>query len=79
MSADCQSLLTKIATVRHLWSGTPAMTQRDVVDNTYDVGLCVVFDDKAGYDVYASHPLHMQFVEKHRSAWQRIQVYDFEA
>ena len=25
-----------------IWAGRPAMTPRDVVDNSYDVGLCVV-------------------------------------
>ncbi len=55
---DCQAYLAKIPTVRQLWAGRPAMTPREVVDNSYDVGLCVVLDDSPGHDVYQVHDLH---------------------
>ena len=42
---DCTELLGKIPTIRHCWAGRPAMTPRDVVDNTYAVGLTTVFED----------------------------------
>jgi hypothetical protein len=47
-----------------------------VVDNSYDVGLCVIFDDVAAHNVYQSHPLHQQFIERNQK-WQRVQVRDF--
>ncbi len=75
--ADARSLLAKIPTVKHLWSGKPAMIPRDVVDNTYDVGLTVVFDDVAGHDTYQPHDLHKEFVARNKAHWQRVQVYDF--
>ena len=50
IESDCESLLKGISTVRQLWAGRPAMTPREVVDNSYDVGLCVVLDDAAGHD-----------------------------
>ncbi len=74
---DCRELLGKIPSVRQLWSGPPAMTPRDVVDNTYDVGLTVVLDDRAGHDLYQEHPLHQEFVARNKSHWQRVAVYDF--
>ena len=74
---DCRDYLGKIPTVRHLFSGRPAMTPRDVVDNSYDVGLCVVLDDDAGHDVYQKHELHVQFIERNKAHWKRVQVYDF--
>ena len=49
--ADCQKYLASIESVKQLWVGRPAMTPREVVDNSYDVGLCVVFDDVAGHNV----------------------------
>ena len=75
--ADCQNYLGKIPTVRHLWAGRPAMTPRDVVDNSYDVGLCVVLDDVAGHDEYQEHPMHKEFIARNQPNWQRVQVYDF--
>ena len=76
--ADCKTYMAKIQTVRHLWSGRPAMTPREVVDNSYDVGLCVVLDDAAGHDVYQEHPLHKEFIARNKPNWKRVQVYDFK-
>lgn len=75
--ADARELLGKIPTVKHLWAGRPAMTPRDVVDNSYDVGLCVILDDAAGHDLYQDHPLHKQFISRNKDGWTRVQVYDF--
>jgi hypothetical protein len=75
--ADCHGLLGRIPTVRQLWAGPPAETPRDVVDNSYGVGLTVVLDDRSGHDVYQDHPLHLEFIERNRTHWQRVQVYDF--
>lgn len=55
------------------------MTPREIVDNSYDVGLCVVLENAAAHDVYQQHPLHLQFIARNKAAWQRIQVYDFLA
>lgn len=75
----CKKYLAKIPAVRHLWTGRPAMTPREVVDNSYDVGLCVVLDDSAGHDVYQEHPLHKDFIAENKENWQRVQIYDFLA
>jgi hypothetical protein len=47
------------------------------VDNSYDVGLCVVFEDRAGHDFYQTHPLHLEFIAKHKPNWERIRAMDF--
>jgi hypothetical protein len=75
---DCMEMLKSIPDVRHIWSGRPAMTPRDVVDNSYDVGLCVVFDDQKGHDGYQDHPIHHEFIKKHKPVWKRVQIYDFK-
>lgn len=77
LASDCEAYLAKIPGVRQLWAGRAAMTPREVVDNSYDVGLCVVLDDRAGHDVYQEHALHKQFLERNRPNWKRVQVYDF--
>lgn len=75
--ADCRDYLSPIPTVRQLWTGAPAHTPRDVVDNSYACGLTVLFDDAAGHDVYQDHPLHQQFIARNEAHWQRVQVYDY--
>ena len=73
---DCRAYLGRIPTVRHLWSGRPAMTPRDVVDNSYGVGLTVVMDDRNGHDIYQQHELHKEFIARNKQHWQRVQIYD---
>lgn len=77
MLADCDRLLKPIPGVRHLFTGNPAMTPREVVDNSYDIGLCVIYDDKAGHDVYQEHSLHKEFIARNKPHWKRVQIYDF--
>jgi hypothetical protein len=74
---DCRDYLGKIPSVRHLWAGVPAMTPREVVDNSYDVGLTVVMNDSGGHDVYQKHELHTQFIDRNKPHWARVQIYDY--
>ncbi len=66
-----------VPSVKHVWAGRPAMTPRTVVDNSYQVGLCVVFDDAAGHDVYQPHPLHLGFMEQFKMYWKTVKVFDY--
>ena len=77
MLADCTELLSKIPGVRHVWAGVPAMTPRDVCDNSYTIGLCVALDDSKTQDAYQVHPLHKEFGARYKQYWKRVQVYDF--
>jgi hypothetical protein len=73
---DCRTLLGSIETVRFLETGFPAGTPRDVVDNSYGVGLVVHFDNKEGHDVYQDAPAHKDFIARNEAIWERVQVYD---
>ncbi len=77
LAQDCRDHLAKVPMVRQLWVGRPSMTPRDVVDNSYDVGLCIILDDVAGHDAYQVHPLHGEFIARNEQHWARVQVYDF--
>jgi hypothetical protein len=56
-----------------------AKSHRDVVDQTYQVALNLVFADKKAQDDYQVHPLHVEFVEKvFKKVCKRVVVYDFE-
>jgi hypothetical protein len=79
LAADCRELLSAIPGVQQLWAGPPAGTPRDIVDNSYDIGLCVILDSPVTHGVYQTHPLHLKFIERNKPHWQRVQVYDFVA
>jgi len=74
---DCYTYLKAVPTVKQLWAGKPAMTPREVVDNSYGVGLTVVLDDSPGHEVYQKHPSHLVFIERNKEIWKRVQVYDY--
>jgi len=56
--------------------GSPADTNRDVVDNTYQYCLNLGFANKAQHDIYQDHHLHKLFIEKSVHLWKRVVVYD---
>jgi hypothetical protein len=78
MLTDCTELLAKIPCARHTWAGRAAMTPRDVVDNTYTIGLCVALEDSKAHDEYQVHPLHKEFLARYKQFWKRVQIYDFK-
>ena len=79
LQVSCRELLGKIPTVKHLWAGRPASTpKREVIDASYDVAITVVLDDMKAHDVYQEHPLHKEFIARHKENWKRVQVYDAE-
>ena len=68
--------LTKCKTIQDAFIGPPAMTPREVVDNSYDYALLVHFANKADHDAYQVDPEHHKFIQDHRDLWARVQVYD---
>ena len=70
-----QSLL-EIESVRHGFFGTPADTDRPIIERSYSYALVVVFDDKAGHDAYQVDPVHDVFREK-ADLWKEVKIYDF--
>lgn len=66
-----------IKAIEQIYVGTPAATQkRPVIDDSYSVALTVVCKDLAAHDAYQVDPLHLQFVERFKSYWTRVQIYD---
>jgi hypothetical protein len=69
--------LSKIETVKKLYIGVPASTEkRDVVDNSYSASELMFFDDVEGQNVYQIHPIHKKFVEDCSHLWEKVIVYD---
>jgi hypothetical protein len=52
---------------------------REVNDKDFDVGLHVVFRDRASHDVYQSHERHLKFIEESKPHWAGVRVFDADA
>lgn len=70
--------LTRIETVRHGYLGTPAGTDRPIIDRTYTFGLVCAFDDVKGHDAYQDHPVHDDFRDSCSSFWKDVKIFDME-
>lgn len=71
--------LTKIPSVVKGYVGVPAPTpKRPQVEDQYDFGLVVYFQDMAGHDLYQEHPIHKEFLTKAKSFWNKVQIFDVE-
>jgi stress responsive alpha/beta barrel protein len=49
---------------------------RDVNDRGFDVGLHIVFSDRAAHDAYQDHAAHQRFVADNRGNWKQVRVFD---
>jgi len=71
--------LKGIKAVSKVSVGVPAgTTRRPVIDASYDFALIVECQDVAAEAAYQVDPLHLAFVEKYRTFWTRVQIYDSE-
>lgn len=73
----CRKYLTGHAGVVFFGVGTrtPDLA-REVNDKEFDVGLHVVFGDRASHDAYQKHPRHVQFIEENKPHWAQVRVFD---
>jgi hypothetical protein len=70
--------LRQIPGVSDVRTGAVVPSTRPVVDSTYDVALVMTMRDAATLKAYATHPIHVRFVEEHvKPLVERYRVYDF--
>ncbi|HZT82820.1 MAG TPA: Dabb family protein [Gemmataceae bacterium] len=50
--------------------------RRPVNDLDFDVGLHILFENKAAHDAYQVAPRHEQFIEENRANWKKVRVFD---
>lgn len=78
--AGANKFLKPIPGTLHFHVGKMATSHRPVVDQSYQVGLNLIFPDKETQDNYQVHPLHLEFVEGvFKRVCQKVVVYDFES
>jgi hypothetical protein len=49
---------------------------RPVNDRDWDVGLHIVFADRAAHDAYQTDPAHEQFIAENKPTWRNVRVFD---
>jgi hypothetical protein len=49
---------------------------RPVNDRDFDVGLHVIFKNKAAHDKYQDAPMHLKFIEENKGNWKKVRVFD---
>ncbi|MFT3826004.1 MAG: Dabb family protein [Chitinophagaceae bacterium] len=68
--------LSKVKTIKEFHIGQPADTNRDVIDRSYAVSWCLLFDNATDQASYQVDPVHLKFVEECSSLWTKVVVYD---
>jgi len=71
--------LGEIKGVEKVYVGAPAGTERrPIIDTSYGVSLVVLCRNVAAHDAYQIDPIHLKFVERYKTFWSRVQIYDSE-
>ena len=73
--AGVRSLGT-ISSVKHCFIGTPAATDRPIIDRSYSCALTVVFNDDAAQEAYQVDAIHDAFRLGCAHLWDRLLIYD---
>lgn len=72
--------LGSIPGIRQLYVGGPAPSDRDIVDDSFDLGIVMHFDSVRAMNRYLVHPRHVEFVARYvQGRVERLVVYDIEA
>lgn len=74
--AECKKYLTDHPGVTYFGCGTLADLDRPVNDRLFDVGLHVIFADRAAHDKYQVNERHVKFIESNKPTWRQVRVYD---
>jgi len=68
--------LAAIDSVEWGYIGSPAPTDRPVIERGYTHSLILAFRDQAAHDAYQVHPVHDRFREDCAGYWSGIRIFD---
>jgi hypothetical protein len=68
--------LAKCPTIKMVNIGTPAATNRDVIERTYAYSWLCFFDSPADEEAYQKHPIHDDFRKNYAHLWEKVVIYD---
>lgn len=77
MLDDCRKYLTVQPGIVSFACGTrdEGLT-REVNAQDWDIGLHVLFTDRAAHDAYQDDATHDKFIAENKSNWAKVQVFD---
>ena len=81
-AADQAKLLEGLQTLRGISAiklahiGTPAATDRAVIDRTYTYSWLCLFESAAAELEYQQHPIHDDFRNQYARYWEKVVIYD---
>ena len=68
--------LAKVKTIKMAHIGSPAETNRSMIDRSYAVSWLLFFDNLEEEEKYQKDPAHLKFIEDYSHLWERVVVYD---
>jgi hypothetical protein len=68
--------LRSIEGVEEGYIGSPAPTDRPVIERGYSRALVLVFADEAAQEAYQVHPVHDKFRDECGKFWTTVRIYD---
>lgn len=75
--ADCRKYLVNHPGVAYFACGTVVPDlDREVNVRDWDVGLHIIFENRAAHDRYQTAPDHLKFIELNRPTWKQVRVFD---
>ena len=77
MVAACRTFPREIDGILSLSIGDALPSDREVVDDSFDLGIVLRFKDKAALDAYEKHPVHVKAVKEVLAPnASKLKVYD---
>jgi hypothetical protein len=74
--ASCKKHLTDHPGTLFFACGGVSDLSRSVNDRDWDVGLHIVFKNRAAHDQYQDAPRHLQFIQENKASWKKVRVFD---
>jgi hypothetical protein len=68
--------LRTIPSIKLAHIGTPAATDRAVIDRTYTYSWLCFFESAAAELEYQEHPIHDEFRNEYARYWEKVVIYD---
>jgi len=73
----CDNYLTgHVGTVYYSVGARGPEFAREVNNQSYHVGLHVVFENKAAHDQYQTHERHLAFIAENKDNWAAVDIFD---
>lgn len=68
--------LAKVPAIQYVHIGKPAVTNRSVIVKDYTISWMCFFKNIIEEEIYQTHPIHLDFIEKYGHLWEKVVVYD---